>query len=152
MSKYAQANKLPFPFDAPKVHEFELYLLDILEFSTIVFHPYRCILQWLKDGLPLENSLLYTSWWTINDCYRADIPLKYPPHQIAISAIYFACSLESTAERIDEVIKWLTELNVDLDQVFRITDELTEMYRLWKSLSPEFIHSFLRKTIYARNQ
>ncbi|KAJ8506883.1 hypothetical protein ONZ45_g10650 [Pleurotus djamor] len=41
-----------------------------------------------KDQLQVKDGALQTAWFIINDTYRSDICLIYPPHMIAIAAIY----------------------------------------------------------------
>lgn len=107
-----------FPSDNSKLAEMEFYLVDDLECDLIVFHPYRTLLALcgkenssavveaeagelgagIDDGsrywgtgegkLELQETALQTAWLIINDTYRSDLCLLYPPHMIAIAAIY----------------------------------------------------------------
>jgi cyclin-C len=54
--------------------------------QMIVHHPYRSLiaLQPTFSLTPEESSL---AWSIINDHYMTDLPLLYPPHIIAITAI-----------------------------------------------------------------
>lgn len=95
----------------------EFYALDYLSFDLIVFHPYRPLTQYLSElGLSdaclqpalyvsLPSSAAHTiDEWTmiddewyghraiVNDSYRTDLCLVYPPYMIAITAIYMACT------------------------------------------------------------
>ncbi|KAL7420245.1 RNA polymerase II holoenzyme cyclin-like subunit [Cryptotrichosporon argae] len=43
------------------------------------------------EGFPrMDDALLQLAWVTINDTYRTDVHLLYPPHIIALSALYIA--------------------------------------------------------------
>lgn len=119
-----------FPSDNSKLAEMEFYLVSDLECDLVVFHPYRtlltlcgresaCVLDteagevgvgidsgpryWgTGEGrLELEEGPLQTAWFIINDTYRSEICLLYPPHMIAIAAIYLTLVLnDKTREAI----------------------------------------------------
>ncbi len=48
----------------------------------------------------------------LNDCYRIDLVLSYPPYLLAIAAIYIACSFQGKEYR-----NWMAGLNVDREKV-----------------------------------
>ncbi|CAK5275924.1 unnamed protein product [Mycena citricolor] len=107
-----------FPSDNSKLAEMEFYLVDDLECDLVIYHPYRALLALCKpmnstdpdkddfgvnldDGtrywgtgegqLDLPSNGLQTAWFIINDTYRSELCLLYPPHLIAIAAIYLTC-------------------------------------------------------------
>ncbi|KAF7984387.1 hypothetical protein HWV62_15443 [Athelia sp. TMB] len=112
-----------FPSDNSKLAEMEFYLVDDLECDLIVFHPYRTLMTLCrKEGngdvedteagelgvgiesgprywgtgegqLELQEGALQMAWLIINDTYRSHICLLYPPHLIAIAAIYLTLVL-----------------------------------------------------------
>ncbi|KAI0751741.1 cyclin-like protein [Daedaleopsis nitida] len=107
-----------FPSDNSKLAEMEFYLVDELECDLTVFHPYRTLMTLCgKEGaatfpeaeageadaddtdgprywgtgegkLELQEGALQMAWFIINDTYRSELCLLYPPHLIAIAAIY----------------------------------------------------------------
>ncbi|OCH87091.1 cyclin-like protein [Obba rivulosa] len=106
-----------FPSDNSKLAEMEFYLVDDLECDLTVFHPYRTLMTLcgkaggnggeteagelgvgIQDGqrywgtgegkLELEEGAVQMAWFIINDTYRSELCLIYPPHLIAITAIY----------------------------------------------------------------
>lgn len=115
-----------FPSDNIKLAEMEFYLVGDLECDLVVFHPYRTLMTLcgktgsgsakdieageagvgVDDGvrywgtgegkLELNESALQMAWFIINDTYRSDICLIYPPHLIAIAAIYLTIGLHDT--------------------------------------------------------
>ncbi|KAI9464044.1 cyclin-like protein [Lactarius psammicola] len=119
-----------FPSDNSKLAEMEFYLVSDLECDLVVFHPYRTLLTLcgresacaldteagevgvgIDNGprywgtgegrLELEEGPLQTAWFIINDTYRSEICLLYPPHMIAIAAIYLTLVLnDKTREAI----------------------------------------------------
>ncbi|KAF8499315.1 cyclin-like protein [Gautieria morchelliformis] len=46
-----------------------------------------------QGKLELQEPALQMAWFIINDTYRSDLCLIYPPHLIAIAAIYLTCIL-----------------------------------------------------------
>jgi cyclin C len=57
------------------------------------------------DGQPLarleelEEAALQFAWFVLNDTYRTDISLLYPPHLIAIAALYLGLLLHPTSRQ-----------------------------------------------------
>ncbi|EMD31748.1 hypothetical protein CERSUDRAFT_119333 [Gelatoporia subvermispora B] len=114
-----------FPSDNSKLAEMEFYLVDDLECDLTVFHPYRTLMTLCgKAGsanggdteagevgvgiddkrywgtgegkLELEEGAVQMAWFIINDIYRSDLCLIYPPHLIAVTAIYLTLVLHSS--------------------------------------------------------
>jgi cyclin-C len=54
--------------------------------QLIVHHPYRTLLA-LQNTFPLSTEESSLAWSIINDHYMTDLPLLYPPHLIAMTAI-----------------------------------------------------------------
>ena len=57
--------------------------------QLIVHHPYRTLTE-LRRELPLASEEFVLAWSVINDHYLTDLPLLYPPHVIAVTAIVMA--------------------------------------------------------------
>ncbi|KZP07788.1 cyclin-like protein [Athelia psychrophila] len=114
-----------FPSDNSKLAEMEFYLVDDLECDLVIFHPYRTLMTLCRkegnrdtddteagelgagidtgprywgsgDGqLELQEGALQMAWFIINDTYRSQLCLLYPPHLIAIAAIYLTLVLHA---------------------------------------------------------
>ncbi|KAI0676645.1 cyclin-like protein [Trametes maxima] len=109
-----------FPTDNSKLAEMEFYLVDELECDLTVFHPYRTLSALVfqlpnssvksgveageavetarpaDDGrLELDDTAFQTAWHIVNDTYRSELCLLYPPHLIAVTAIYLALIFHS---------------------------------------------------------
>ncbi|KAE9393121.1 cyclin-like protein [Gymnopus androsaceus JB14] len=161
--------KPTFPSDNSKLAEMEFYLVDDLECDLVVFHPYRTLLALCRkdaeveaeagelgtgigaeDGprywgsgrgkLKLSEGALQTAWFTINDTYRSQLCLLYPPHLIAISAIYLTLVLhtptqntifDETTTRRQDPVAFLADLNVSLSVISTISQEIIALYSLW---------------------
>lgn len=78
--------------DSSKIGECEFQLISTLSARLILHHPYRS----LSDLSPIfgmtteETALAYS---IINDHYNTDLPLLYPPHVIAVTAIFLSIVL-----------------------------------------------------------
>ncbi|KIK81129.1 hypothetical protein PAXRUDRAFT_35965 [Paxillus rubicundulus Ve08.2h10] len=111
-----------FPSDNSKLAEMEFYLVADLECDLTIFHPYRTLMALCEkessgdlmteagevgvctdDGprywgtgegqLELPDEALQLAWSIINDTYRSDLCLLYPPHLLAITALYLTLVL-----------------------------------------------------------
>lgn len=96
------------PNDITKLAEFEFYLIEEMELYLLLHHPYRSLIQ-IKDFLnenkvefefTLTNDELQHSWSIINDSYITDLHLLFPPHVIAVAAIYITVVLEKSLNSV----------------------------------------------------
>jgi len=71
----------------------EFYLLEELEFNLIVYHPYRT-LKTLAIDLGQKSDVIQRAWHIVNDLFRTDICLVYPPYMIAIAAVGFVIMIK----------------------------------------------------------
>ncbi len=56
-----------------------------------------------------DEQVLQMSWFVLNDTYKTDIPLMYPPYLVALAALYLALTLHAPAfERINASLKRIT--------------------------------------------
>lgn len=149
-----------FPTDNTRLAEQEFYLIEELDFSLIVFHPYRALVQLTgRDGGPqaggklgrerrenmleMDDTALQMAWFVINDTYRSSLILVYPPHLIALAAIYLGLALHppSTSAAPSAVtggktdaITFLASLAVDHSIILEIVQEILALYELWNAL------------------
>ena len=125
------------------IYEFELYLLETLQFSTIVYHPYKYLTKLVKDGvlsLP-DDSIITSAWCVINDSYKWDTSLYYPPHLIALSAVYFSSALATQgkinnpnhSDTMEYLSTWFSQLTVDFQAIVDIVQGWIYMYDRWRS-------------------
>ncbi|KAI9309233.1 cyclin-like protein [Cunninghamella echinulata] len=131
-----------FPYDSSKVAEFEFYLLEELEFYLIVWHPYRSLTSICQE-LGMREQGLQFAWFILNDAYRTDIVLLYPPHLIALAALYLTIVLNhadfapgSVGDRSD-MKQWFADLNVEIDTIIEITQEILSIYEIWADWKEE---------------
>uniref|UniRef100_A0A8C9LEB5 Cyclin-like domain-containing protein n=1 Tax=Pavo cristatus TaxID=9049 RepID=A0A8C9LEB5_PAVCR len=91
--------------------ECEFYLLELMDCCLIVYHPYRPLLQYVQD-MGQEDMLLPLAWRIVNDTYRTDLCLLYPPFMIALACLHVACVVQQKDAR-----QWFAELSVDMEKV-----------------------------------
>ncbi len=54
----------------------------------------------------LDDAAMQMAWFVLNDTYRSDLPLLYPPHLIALAAVFLAFVLHPPAcEKMEESCK-----------------------------------------------
>lgn len=138
-NKFSYAyNQNEFPYRIAQILECEFYLLELMDCCLILYHPYRPLLQYMQDikdykeckestsnGVLASSNgnsgqkepgnkddILNISWTVVNDTYRTDIPLLYPPHLIAIACLHVACVIANK----ESYKQWFAELNVDFDK------------------------------------
>ena len=83
------------PSDISRLGECEFFLISEMNCQLIVHHPYRTLLA-LQDTLDLAQDEVSLAWSIINDSYLTDLGFLYPPHVIAITAIFMALVLKPT--------------------------------------------------------
>lgn len=96
------------PHDVTKLAEFEFYLIEEMELYLVLHHPYKLLLQ-IRDflsensahfGFSLTDDELQHLWSLINDSYITDLHLLFPPHVIAMAAIYITVVLKKNLNAI----------------------------------------------------
>ncbi|CAG8433168.1 9569_t:CDS:2 [Diversispora eburnea] len=123
-----------FPYENQKVAEMEFYLMEELDFKMIVFHPYRALATLAQD-LGTKNEDVQNAWWVLNDTYRTDMCLLYPPHVIAAAALYLPIALKDIRE-------WFALLNIT-----DIVQEIISLYELWTEYNEEKPQEILQRLL-----
>ncbi|KAF7300992.1 CYCLIN domain-containing protein [Mycena indigotica] len=109
-----------------------------------------------QGQLELPSGGLQTAWFIINDTFRSELCLLYPPHLIAIAAIYLTCVFNPATQSAiaasheptptprrssrhaadksstQDPLTFLAGLNVSLPLVATIAQEIIAMYTLWE--------------------
>lgn len=110
-----------YPYSTAHVFDYEFKMIAALEFDLIIYHPYRPMVQYCADAS--INHLLASAWPILNDSYRTDACLRYPPYLIAIACIFIAGTLQDR-----DMSEWLKKINVDLQELAHITQYLSTLY------------------------
>lgn len=70
-------------------------MISEMNSQLIVHHPYRSLVE-LQSTLNMAQEEVSLAWSIINDHYLTDLPLLYPPHIVAVTAIFLAMVLKPT--------------------------------------------------------
>uniref|UniRef100_A0A0D6R9B9 Cyclin-like domain-containing protein n=1 Tax=Araucaria cunninghamii TaxID=56994 RepID=A0A0D6R9B9_ARACU len=125
-------------YEIKDVLEMEMKLLEALDYYLIIYHPYRPLVQFLQDaGL---NELTSIAWSLLNDSYKTDLILIYPPYMIALACIYVACIIKEK-----EAHTWFEELRVDMNVIKNISMEIVDYYDNYRAIPEEKINAALGK-------
>ena len=87
--------------ESSKIGECEFALISTLNSRLIVHHPYRALLDLTSSNpnlFTLSNEEQTLAHNIINDSYNTDLVLLYPPHVIAITAIFLAVVLRPAGQ------------------------------------------------------
>ncbi|KAL1303904.1 hypothetical protein AAFC00_000358 [Neodothiora populina] len=79
--------------DISKIGECEFHMISVLSARLIIHHPYRTLSD-LSFAFPLTTEESALAHSIINDHYNTDLPLLYPPHIIAVTAIFLSVVLK----------------------------------------------------------
>eukprot|EP01083_Nonionella_stella_P075509 205321_1 len=110
-----------YRYNAEHIEECEFYCLEVLDFDLVVFHPYRPLTKYLMD-CNMQQSI-QTAWEIVNDSYRTDLCLLYPPYMIAIACVHMTASFHKK-----DCKQWLKALQVDQREVLLIVQEILLYY------------------------
>ncbi|KAI9862141.1 MAG: RNA polymerase II holoenzyme cyclin-like subunit [Trichoglossum hirsutum] len=83
------------PTDTSKLGECEFTLISEMNSQLIVHQPYRSLSD-LQSTFSLAQDEVALAWSIINDHYLTDLPLLYPPHIVALTAVFLAVVLKPT--------------------------------------------------------
>ncbi|RYP68008.1 hypothetical protein DL771_006931 [Monosporascus sp. 5C6A] len=78
--------------DVGRLGECEFFLISEMNSHLIVHQPYRTLTS-LQSDLLLSQDEVNIAMSVINDHYMTDLPLLYPPHVIALTAILLSLVL-----------------------------------------------------------
>lgn len=70
-------------------------MISEMDSQLIIYHPYRTLHE-LQGTLSMAQDDISLAWSIINDHYLTDLPLLFPPHVIAVTAIFLAMTLKPT--------------------------------------------------------
>ncbi|KAJ1897277.1 RNA polymerase II holoenzyme cyclin-like subunit [Kickxella alabastrina] len=135
-----------FPFDVSDIAECESYLLEEMKFYLVVYHPYQVLID-LNTHLKLAKPSLQAAWSIINDSFCTDMILVYPPHVIAIAAMFLSRVVDQGSLSETEALQWYADLNVDMTDVLQVVGELLAVYDVWSTYSewriPELVYRYI---------
>jgi len=105
----------------------------------ITHHPYRTLTH-VANLIGLSHPDLVVAWTIINDTYASDLPLLYPPHTIALTAIYMAFYTPSQLRNLikptsgashTKLVEFYAQSGVDMEAIAEVTQEIIWLYQVW---------------------
>ncbi|CAG7815781.1 unnamed protein product [Allacma fusca] len=137
--RYKYALQKHFPYRGLDILSCEFYLAESLDFSLIVYHPYRPLVTYLNylpddydDGF--RTRLLTSAWTVLNDSLRTDVCFLFPPHQIAVASLIVA----AVAQGRNDLQTWFMEMEgIDLMNVSEICAYINDYYDFIKTYNQE---------------
>jgi cyclin-C len=122
----------------------------------IIHHPYRTLQHVAKlIGLPQQD--LVVAWTIVNDTYASDIPLLYPPHIVALAALFMAfftpSQLRTQGQRVPnelqkKLVEWYSTSQVDMDAIAEVTQEIISLNNVWKDYKAKDCKAWLEKIVF----
>eukprot|EP00670_Eutreptiella_braarudii_P012002 CAMPEP_0174332278 /NCGR_PEP_ID=MMETSP0810-20121108/18173_1 /TAXON_ID=73025 ORGANISM="Eutreptiella gymnastica-like, Strain CCMP1594" /NCGR_SAMPLE_ID=MMETSP0810 /ASSEMBLY_ACC=CAM_ASM_000659 /LENGTH=220 /DNA_ID=CAMNT_0015448597 /DNA_START=61 /DNA_END=720 /DNA_ORIENTATION=- len=133
-----------FHYRVEQVMEAEYYLLQALEFHTVVFHPFK----------PMENCLesceafgvkvapfADTAWSMLNDSYFTGVSLVYPPSKIALGCLVMGAMMAQA-----DISDFLATLGAEhLSNLDAISKDLIAAYQLKAAIVPATLEEMVDK-------
>ncbi|KAJ1731821.1 RNA polymerase II holoenzyme cyclin-like subunit [Coemansia biformis] len=114
------SSDIRFPYDLADIAECESYLLEEMKFYLVLHHPYQVLIESI-----------------INDSYRTDMVFVYPPHVIAIAALFLSRVVDQGNQSDIEAQQWYADLNVDITDVLQVVNELLAIYEVWRDYAED---------------
>ncbi|KAJ2725926.1 RNA polymerase II holoenzyme cyclin-like subunit [Coemansia sp. Benny D115] len=136
-----------FPFEVQDIAECESYLLEEMKFYLVLYHPYQVLID-INEVIKLSKPSLQAAWSIINDSYRTDMALVYPPHVIAVASLFLSRVVDQGGDYSDlEAQQWYADLNVDLTDVMQVVNEMLALYGVWQQYHeenmPELVYRYI---------
>uniref|UniRef100_A0A7S1XES2 Cyclin-like domain-containing protein n=2 Tax=Compsopogon caeruleus TaxID=31354 RepID=A0A7S1XES2_9RHOD len=130
-----------YPYGVRDLYEYEFRIIAELDFDLLVFHPYRPLTQLCSeiDGM---KECLQTAWAILNDSYRTDVCLVYPPYIVAIACLFMAASV---LDKYPE--QWIQRINVSARDLISVVRTISDLYApaSVQQTGPRFIEKIHRK-------
>ncbi|KAK5577302.1 hypothetical protein RB653_002243 [Dictyostelium firmibasis] len=109
--------------------ECEFFVLEELDFCLIIYHPYKSLPFYLQSS-GLDPASIEIIWGIVNDSYRTDVCLLYPPYVVALGCILLGSYLLKK-----DIKQWLSELNVEMKDIWEVSKDLIDYYEFEKQQS-----------------
>ncbi|KAJ3196464.1 hypothetical protein HK101_008871 [Irineochytrium annulatum] len=150
-----------FAHTAANIAECEFDLMEELDYYMIVYHPYRPLVSF-SNQLRLDKRLLQQAWFVVNDCYKADLPLLYPPHMIALAALLLTLGSDenpipssgdvdvkewfsSLYVRMEDVGDILTSINSPASKLVVVVQQIFDLYQVMEEYKEAQIPEILQR-------
>ncbi|CAL0334508.1 unnamed protein product [Lupinus luteus] len=106
----------------------ERIVLNTLDFSFNIRHPYKPLVEAIKKFNVAKNALAQVAWNFVNDGLRTSLFLQFKPHHIAAGAIFLAAKflkvkLPSEGDKV-----WWQDFDVTPRQLEEVSNQMLELY------------------------
>jgi len=115
-----------YAFEMRDLLECEYFVLEELKFDLLVYHPYKPLLEFVKDANAMH--CLKSAWYIVNDSFSTDCCLHYFPHMIAIAALQLAAAYQD-----HDLQPWLRGLNLQSEHKKNINEIMEELLKLFEN-------------------
>ncbi|KAJ2595648.1 RNA polymerase II holoenzyme cyclin-like subunit [Coemansia sp. RSA 1721] len=140
------SSEIKFNYDIADIAECESYLLEEMKFYLVVYHPYQVLID-INEQIKLRKASLQAAWSIINDSFRTDLILVYPPHVIALASLFLSRVVDQGELSELEAQQWFADLNVDITDILQVVNEMVALYSTWKSYAenkmPDMVSRFI---------
>ena len=92
--------------------------------QLIVHHPYRTLNE-LHGKLGMGQDEHTLAWSIINDHYLTDTPLLYPPHVVAVTAVFLSMTLKPTPGGLQAVMSAAASISGSANHQLGLTTATT---------------------------
>ncbi|ERN10068.1 hypothetical protein AMTRI_Chr06g195010 [Amborella trichopoda] len=127
-----------YKFEIRDILEMEMKLLEALDYYLVIYHPYRALTPLLQDAGMTDLTVPALS--LVNDTYKMDLILIYPPYMISLACIYIASVLKDK-----DTNSWFEELRVDMNVIKNISMEILDFYDNYKLPTEERVNAAMNK-------
>eukprot|EP00049_Salpingoeca_infusionum_P022409 m.6561 g.6561 ORF g.6561 m.6561 type:complete len:280 (-) comp5172_c0_seq1:428-1267(-) len=122
---------------AQSIIEAEFIVMQTMNCSVVVFHPYRylpdiCATCLKDEQAPVAERVKQSAWSIINDSYRTPACLVFPPRTIALAALHMAAALQQV-----DVSAYFAGLDTSLTQIIKLSDMLVSFFDFNSKEIPE---------------
>eukprot|EP00826_Nyctotherus_ovalis_P039443 TRINITY_DN3795_c0_g2_i2.p1 TRINITY_DN3795_c0_g2~~TRINITY_DN3795_c0_g2_i2.p1 ORF type:complete len:365 (-),score=108.97 TRINITY_DN3795_c0_g2_i2:77-1171(-) len=120
----------------------ERLLLRELGFALthLTVKPYKYLYYYLKV-LKLDREFAQTAWNYINDVYRTAVCVSFPPHVLAVTAIYLSSHALNVG--LPEVEWWLA-FDCCLEDIEDVAAEILSLYQM-KKVTIDYVTATIKK-------
>ncbi|KAJ1976043.1 RNA polymerase II C-terminal domain kinase beta subunit [Dimargaris verticillata] len=107
----------------------EAILLEIIHFSFEFPHPHQYTIKFAKC-LQVDMDLAARAWKITTECFETNLPLRFPPHTIAVGSLYLASKLTGLAlgEQFNEGRPWFVKLGSRLEDIDEFSNHMIDFY------------------------
>ncbi|KAI4987960.1 hypothetical protein ZWY2020_029590 [Hordeum vulgare] len=119
-SKVEESSDGKYRFEIKDILEMEMKLLEELDYYLVVFHPL------LQDAGIIHLTQHTIRLGLVNDTYKMDLILIYPPYMIALACIYIARVENISMENLNLYVTYKIDSNRGLqeDKIIPVMNKL----------------------------